>query len=57
VWADAHDCLVLPTDAPTSKHDSWEETPKRPRAFKPVIERINHLTGHGLMAMMALYNF
>jgi hypothetical protein len=57
VRADAHDRLVLPTEAPTGKHGGWEEISKLQRAFMPIIERIKHLTSHGLMSMMVLYDF
>jgi hypothetical protein len=48
---------MLPTEAPTSKHNSWEEIPKLQRVFEPVIERIKYLTRHGLTLMMVLYDF
>jgi hypothetical protein len=55
--ADTHDHLVLPTEAPTGKHDGWEEILKLQRAFKPIIKRIKHLTGHGSTSIMVLYDF
>jgi hypothetical protein len=54
VWADVHDRLVLPIKAPTAKKSAWEETPRLNVAFGPVIERIKHLTSHGLLATMVL---
>jgi hypothetical protein len=35
---DAHDRLVLPTEAPTGKHDSWVEVPRLPLPFEPVVK-------------------
>jgi hypothetical protein len=57
VWADVHDRLVLPTKSPTPKKATWEETSKLHMAFMPMIERIKHLTSHGLLATMVLHNF
>jgi hypothetical protein len=57
VRADVHRCLVLLTESPTAKHSEWEETLKLHRAYEPMIERIKHLTSHGLMMMMVLHDF
>jgi hypothetical protein len=57
VRADVHDLLVLPTKSPTARHNDWEEVPKLHRAYEPVIERIKHLTSHGLTVIMMLHDF
>jgi hypothetical protein len=56
VRAEVHDCLLLPTEAPTTKKSAWE-TPRLNVAFELVIERIKHLTSHGLSTMMVLHGF
>jgi hypothetical protein len=48
---------VLPTESLTAKRIDWEEALKLHRAYEPVIERIKHLTSHGLTAMMVLHDF
>jgi hypothetical protein len=40
-----------------AKRRDWEETPNLHRSYGPMIERIKHLTSHGLMAMMVLHDF
>jgi hypothetical protein len=57
IRADIHDRLALQTESPTVKHSDWEETPKLHVAYRPMIERIKHLTSHGLSAMMVLHDF
>jgi hypothetical protein len=48
---------VLPTESSMARHSDWEEVPKLHRAYDSVIERIKHLTGHGLTSMMVLHDF
>jgi hypothetical protein len=48
---------VLPTESSMARHSDWEEVPKLHRAYESVIERIKHLTGHGLTSMMVLHGF
>jgi hypothetical protein len=57
VRADVHNHLMLPTESPTAQKIAWEETPKLHVAYGPVVERIKHLTSHGLSAMMVLHDF
>jgi hypothetical protein len=57
VRVDVHDHLVLPIEPLMAKKTAWEEIPRLHEAFRPVIERIKHLTSHGLSAMMVLYDF
>jgi hypothetical protein len=57
VRVDAHDHLVLPTEAPMGKRDSWVEVPRLPVPFVPVVERIKLLVDRGLPSMMVLFNF
>jgi hypothetical protein len=38
VCVNAHNCLVLPTEAPTGKRDSWVEVPRLPVPFVPMGE-------------------
>jgi hypothetical protein len=57
VWANIHNWLVISTESPTTKNVTWEETPKLHVAYGPVIERIKHLTSHGLSAMIVLHDF
>jgi hypothetical protein len=57
VWANIHNWLVISTESPTTKNVAWEETPKLHVAYGPVIERIKHLTSHGLSAMIVLHDF
>jgi hypothetical protein len=39
-----------------AKKTTWEKTPRLHVAFGPMIERIKHLTSHGLSVMMVLYD-
>jgi hypothetical protein len=55
--ADPHDRLVLPTGAPTGNKDLWEDLLQWQATFKPMVERIRFLAGHGLSSMMVLPNF
>jgi hypothetical protein len=57
IRADVHYLLVLPTESLSAKKTAWEETLKLLVAYEPVIERIKHLTSHGLSTMMALHDF
>jgi hypothetical protein len=57
VHVNTHDCIVLPTEAPKGKRNSWVEVPRLPVPFTPVIEWIKLLAGHGLMSMMAIFDF
>jgi hypothetical protein len=57
IRVDVHDRLVLPTESPMTKKTAWEETSRLHVAFGPVIERIKHLTSHGLSTMMVLHDF
>jgi hypothetical protein len=57
VRAEVHDCLLLPTEAPTTKKSAWVETLRLNVAFGLVIERIKHLMSHGLLTMMVLHGF
>jgi hypothetical protein len=57
VCIDAHDRLVLPTEAPTGKCDSWVLVPRLPVPFAPVVEQIKLLVGRSLTSMMVLFNF
>jgi hypothetical protein len=57
IRANIHDRMVLPTESPTAKHSNWEEVPKPHWAYEPVIERVKHLTSHGLTSMMVLHDF
>jgi hypothetical protein len=54
---DAQDRLVLPTEAPTGKRDSWVEVPRLPVPFTLVVERIKLLVGRDLTSMMVLFDF
>jgi hypothetical protein len=53
----AHDRLVLPTEAPMGKRDSWVEVPRLPLPFVPVVEWIRLLDGRSLTSMMVLFDF
>jgi hypothetical protein len=55
--ANAHDRLVLPTEAPMGKRDSWVEVPRLPLPFMPVVEWIRLLDGRSLTSMMVLFDF
>jgi hypothetical protein len=57
VRSDVHDRLALLTESLTAKRNAWEEAPKLHVAYGPVIERIKHLTSHGLSVMMVLHDF
>jgi hypothetical protein len=57
IRADIQDHLVLPTESLMAKRRDWEETPNLHRSYGPMIERIKHLTSHGLIAMMVLHDF
>jgi hypothetical protein len=57
VRVDAHDRLVLPTEAKMGKRGSWVEVPRLSVPFAPVVEQIKLLVDHGLMSMMVLFNF
>jgi hypothetical protein len=57
IRADVHSRLVLPTESPTAKKTTWEETPKLHVAYGLMIERIKHLMSHGLSTMMMLHDF
>jgi hypothetical protein len=54
---DPHDCLVLPTKAPTSNRALWDELPWLQVALKPVVERIRFLASHDMSLMMVLSDF
>jgi hypothetical protein len=54
---DAQDRLVLPTEAPTGKRDSWVEVPRLSVPFTPVVEQIKLLVGRDLTSMMVLFDF
>jgi hypothetical protein len=57
VRVDAHDYLVLPTEAKMGKRGSWVEVPRLSVPFAPVVEQIKLLVDHGLTSMMVLFNF
>jgi hypothetical protein len=57
VHVDSHDLVVLPTEAPTGKRDSWVEVPRLSTPFAPIVERIKLLVDHGLTSMMVLFDF
>jgi hypothetical protein len=48
---------VLPSESPTGRCNDWEEVLKLHRAYEPMIERIKHLTSHGLTSIMVLHDF
>jgi hypothetical protein len=57
VCVDAHNYLVLQTEAPTGKCDSWVEVTRLSVPFAPVVERIKLMPSRGLTSMMVLFDF
>jgi hypothetical protein len=39
IRVDIHDRLMLLTESPMTRRSDWEEIPKLPRAYEPVIGR------------------